>query len=73
MSVIEKMLFGPGYCKRCRLIKPLAMVAIPGLQEDKETGELDGGTMHLDPFDEQRQGYCMECAPSVLEEMKRKQ
>jgi hypothetical protein len=69
---LEDAIFGPGYCKRCRLIKPLAMVAMPGLHEDEETGELDGGTLPLDPLDEQRQGYCYDCAPLVLEEMLRK-
>ena len=58
-SPLKDLLFGPGYCKGCGLIKPLAMVAIPGKYED-ETGELDGGTPHLDPLE--RSGYCRECA-----------
>jgi hypothetical protein len=70
-NVVEQMVFGaPGYCKRCGLIKKLAMVAIPGLQEDEETGDLDGGMLHLDPLE--RTGYCYECAPIVLENMTRK-
>jgi len=69
---LEGALFGPGYCKRCGLIKPLAMVAVPGLREDEETGELDGGELYLNPLDERRHGYCFECAPVVLEEMNRK-
>jgi hypothetical protein len=64
-NIIEHMLFGiPGYCKRCGLIKPLAMLAIPGLRED-ERGELDGGTIHLDPLE--RSGYCKPCAIKLLE------
>jgi hypothetical protein len=73
MGTLNDLIFGPGTCKRCRLIKPLAMLEIPGLHEDAETGELDGeGMMHLDPLDEERRGYCYECAPIILEEMKRK-
>jgi hypothetical protein len=66
---IDEMLFGPGYCRRCGLLKPLAMVAVPGLHED-ENGELDGGTLHLSPHD--RTGYCFECAPQVLQNLKKK-
>ena len=72
MSAIDQMLFGPGTCKRCRLIKPLVMVEVPGLHEDEETGELDGGTLHLHPLDEQRLGFCHDCAPAVLKEITRK-
>ena len=70
-NIVEQMVFGPpGYCQRCGLIKKLAMVAIPGLHEDKETGELDGGTLHLVPHE--RRGYCFDCAPIVLEKIARK-
>jgi hypothetical protein len=69
---LDEILFGPGTCKRCGLIKPLAMVAVPGLHED-EHGELDGGTLYLDPLDARRKGYCFECAPVVLAKMQRKQ
>jgi len=72
MNELEQMIFGPGTCKRCRLIKPLAMLAVPGMHEDSETGELDGGTVYLDPLDEKRQGYCYECALIVAEEWGRK-
>jgi hypothetical protein len=72
LDKLEQATFGPGTCKRCRLIKPLAMLAVPGMHEDPETGELEGGTIHLDPLDEQRTGYCYECALIVAEEWKRK-
>jgi hypothetical protein len=71
MNALGDLLFGPGTCKICGLIKPLAMVEVPGLHED-ERGELDGGTMYFDPLDEHRRGYCHECAPKMLEKMKRK-
>jgi len=64
----KDVIFGPGYCKGCGLIKPLAMVAIPGLHEDEETGELDGGMLHLDPLE--RSGYCQPCAIKWLESQK---
>jgi len=63
------MVFGPGYCERCRLIKPLAMLAMPGMREDPATGELEGGSISLEPTE--RRGYCYDCAPIILEEMKR--
>jgi hypothetical protein len=71
-NVLQDLIFGPGYCKSCGLIKPLAMVAVPGLHEDEETGELDGGTLYFDPLDERRQGYCYECAPLILDKIKNK-
>ena len=61
--------FGPGYCKCCRLLKPLAMIEIPGLHEDKD-GELTGGMLILDPH--ARRGYCYDCAPDAIERMTRK-
>jgi len=64
----EDLLFGPGYCQRCKLIKPLAMVAIPGAKTDPESGDLEGGMLHLDPHDDQRTGYCRDCALIVAEE-----
>ena len=60
----EELIFGLGYCKRCGLIKQLAMVAIPGLHED-ETGSLDGGELSLDPLE--RTGYCEPCAIAIIE------
>jgi hypothetical protein len=64
MNILDKrVLHGPGTCNRCHLIKPLAMVGLPGASEDPETGELTGGTMYFDPLDERRQGYCYDCAP----------
>ena len=69
MSELNDLLFGPGYCNHCGLIKPLAMVAVPGLHED-EDGELDGGVLHLDVHE--RSGYCYPCAIKVCEDIKRK-
>ena len=71
-NVIDQWLFGPGTCKRCGLIKPLAMMEMPGMHEDPETGEVEGGMVYLHPLDERRRGYCFECAPIVLQEMQRK-
>jgi hypothetical protein len=65
VSDLERLMFGPGYCSHCGLLKPLAMVAVPGMREN-ERGELEGGTFFLDPHDEQRRGYCHECAVIVL-------
>jgi len=70
-NIIHQMVFGaPGYCERCGLMKKLAMVAMPGMHEDEETGEPIGGTLHLDPHE--RRGYCFDCAPIILEEINRK-
>lgn len=71
MSDLDALLFGPGYCDRCKLIKPLAMLPLPGLHENKETGEMDGeSVVHIQVTD--RHGYCHDCAPIVLSEMTRK-
>ena len=69
MNWVDKILFGPGYCQDCGLIKPLAMLAMPGLHEN-ERGELEGGTISL--VATERQGYCLQCAEKLLEKMKRK-
>lgn len=67
---MKDLLFGPGYCERCGLIKSLAMVAMPGLYTD-EHGELSGkSTLALDPLE--RHGYCKECAIAMLDEMDRR-
>jgi hypothetical protein len=66
---LNDLVFGPGYCKSCGLIKPLAMVAVPGLHEDEQDG-LDGGMLNLDPLE--RYGYCMECAALVLKKIQNK-
>jgi hypothetical protein len=57
---LHGLLFGPGYCNGCGLIKPLAMVAVAGLHENEKTGELEGGELALDPL--QRSGFCEPCA-----------
>ena len=66
-NVIQHMVFGiPGYCKGCGLIKPLAMLAMPGLYTDEKTGEVEGKSfLHLDPL--KRSGYCKPCAIKLLE------
>ena len=65
---LKEMLFGLGYCNRCGLIKPLAMVAITGTRIDKETGEIEGGILHLDPLE--RSGFCEPCALEWCREQK---
>jgi len=67
-NALNDLLFGPGYCNGCGLIKRLVMVAMPGMREDKETGELTGGTMHFDPLE--RSGYCEQCALKWLAKQK---
>jgi len=70
--MIEELIFGPGFCKRCGLLKPLVMIEAPGLSENKETGELDGESF-VSFVPEGRQGYCETCAIEVIKEGQRKQ
>lgn len=55
---IEDLLYGSGRCKCCGKFEPLAIVAMPGLSIDEETGEIVGEGV-IDPND--RTGYCKSC------------
>jgi hypothetical protein len=70
MKTLDEMLYGPGYCNRCGLMKPLAMVHVPGVFDDEEECWKEG-EISLDPHE--RTGYCHDCALAVLEELKRTQ